>query len=69
LAGKKYNKIMKIYKITNKINGKTYRSVQEAAQDIESTTGNIAKTIRGKHKSCKGFTFKYLEINSDTNII
>lgn len=43
--------------------GKVYKSVIEAALDINGDTGTIAKVLKGKRKSHKGYTYKYKENN------
>jgi hypothetical protein len=42
-------------------NGKIYRSITEAAKELNTSTGKICAVIRGKRNHTKGFTFAYVE--------
>lgn len=42
-------------------NGKTYASIKDAAKQLGVYPSNICKVLQGKHKTCKGLTFRYCE--------
>jgi group I intron endonuclease len=44
-------------------NKKIYKSVSEAARDINSSSSNVSKQIKGKFSHVKSYTFEYLEKN------
>lgn len=45
------------------INGfvKKYSSIHDAARDLKLEATNICKVLKGKHKTCGGYTFSYQE--------
>lgn len=44
---------------------KSYTSITEAAADVKSNVGNICGTIAGRHKTCKGFRWRYFYGNTN----
>lgn len=43
---------------------KIYRSVSEAAKFLSVSVTSVSDVLRGKNKTCKGYTFSYMEKNN-----
>jgi hypothetical protein len=41
-------------------NGKTYKSISNAAVSLSVSSCNVVAMLKGRKKSCKGYTFEYI---------
>lgn len=44
-------------------NGVEYDSIKGCARELKLDDGSIVKVLKGKRKTCGGYTFKYKEVN------
>lgn len=45
--------------------GKRFKTQRQAAKEINTPAGNISNVLNGKYKQIKGFTFRYVNTNTD----